>query len=97
MRKIRGANRCSTHFWGCAVDIDPANNRLKWNSKRARLAQSEYYAVWQIVENARAVSLGRQQDRDHPNCGICLNTPQPSRYTFSNSSRVKSSFYLFLS
>lgn len=64
VRKMRGGSSWSTHSWGIAWDIDPANNQLRWNRTRARLARKEYEAYWRIVEAAGALSLGRARDFD---------------------------------
>lgn len=64
VRKMRGGSSWSTHSWGIAWDLDPANNRLRWNSTRARFAQPKYDKYWKIVEDAGALSLGRARDFD---------------------------------
>jgi hypothetical protein len=64
VRKMRGGSSYSMHSWGIAVDLDPANNQLRWNHTRARFAQPEYAPFWRIVEDAGAVSLGRARDFD---------------------------------
>lgn len=64
VRKMRGGSGYSMHSWGIAVDIDPANNRLRWGRDRAKLAQKEYNTFWRIVENAGAISLGRLRNFD---------------------------------
>ena len=63
-RKMRGADRWSTHAYGCAIDLDPAHNRLKWHSGTARFSGIEYNEFWNIVEMAGATSLGRVKDYD---------------------------------
>lgn len=63
-RRIRGGNRWSEHAFSCAVDLDPAHNRLRWDHTKARFAQPEYEAFWQIVEASGARSLGREKDFD---------------------------------
>ena len=64
VRKMRGANRYSTHSWGISVDLDPANNQLRWKSPRARFSSKEYIPFWEIVEANGATSLGRARDFD---------------------------------
>ncbi|EIJ33349.1 M15 family metallopeptidase [Thiothrix nivea] len=64
VRKIRGGNYYSTHAWGIAVDIDPANNRLDWGKSKASLAKPEYNAWWEIIESTGAQSLGRRKNYD---------------------------------
>lgn len=64
VRKMRGGSRYSMHSWGIAVDLDPANNQLRWRKNRATFARPEYNEFWRIVENAGALSLGRVRDFD---------------------------------
>lgn len=64
VRRMRGGTKMSTHSWACAIDFDPARNRLKWRSDRARLAQPDAVKFWEIWESVGWVSLGRTQDRD---------------------------------
>lgn len=64
VRRMRGGTKMSTHSWACAIDFDPARNRLKWRSNRARLAQPDAVKFWEIWESVGWVSLGRTQDRD---------------------------------
>ena len=64
VRKMRGGSSYSMHSWGIAVDLDPANNRLRWGRDRAKFAQPEYNAFWRIVEGAGATSLGRVRNFD---------------------------------
>lgn len=64
VRKMRGGSSWSMHSWGIAVDLDPANNRLRWDRDRARFAKPEYDEFWRIVEDAGAVSLGRLRNFD---------------------------------
>ena len=65
VRKMRGSSTTwSTHSWGIAVDLDPDNNRLKWNKNRAGFAKEEYLAFWKIVETEGWTSLGRARDFD---------------------------------
>lgn len=64
VRKMRGGSQLSTHSWGSAIDIDPANNRLRWGSDRASLAKSSYKAFWSFWEAEGWVSLGRKKNYD---------------------------------
>lgn len=64
VRKKRGGSTMSMHSYGIAVDMDPLNNRLRWDHTRAKLALIDYIPFWDIVEEAGAYSLGRTQDRD---------------------------------
>mgnify|MGYP000232690744 CR=1 FL=1 len=63
-RAIRGGTRKSTHARGIAVDLDPANNRLRWGRDRASFARPEYVPFWNIVEGYGATSLGRAANFD---------------------------------
>jgi hypothetical protein len=64
VRKMRGGSAYSMHSWGIAVDLDPANNRLRWGRDRAKFAHADYNAFWRIVEDAGAISLGRLRNFD---------------------------------
>jgi len=65
VRRKRGSTSSwSVHAWGAAVDIDPANNQLRWGRDRARLAQPEYEPFWEIVEKQGWTSLGRKKNYD---------------------------------
>ena len=64
VRKVRGANRLSTHSWGIAIDWDPAHNRLRWNSTKARLAKNAYKPWHGFWEENGWVNLGREKDFD---------------------------------
>lgn len=64
VRKMRGGTNWSIHSWGCAVDIDPDNNQLKWGRDRATLAKAAYDPFWKIVEDEGGVSLGRLRNYD---------------------------------
>jgi hypothetical protein len=64
IREIRGGNFLSTHAWGIAVDLDPANNQLRWGRGKAAFSKPEYEPFWEIVESTGAVSLGRKKNYD---------------------------------
>jgi peptidoglycan hydrolase-like protein with peptidoglycan-binding domain len=64
VRKMRGGSSWSQHAWGCAADIDPDNNQLKWGKDRAWLARPVYNDFWKIVENEGWNSLGRSRGYD---------------------------------
>jgi Putative peptidoglycan binding domain/D-alanyl-D-alanine carboxypeptidase len=65
IRRMRGGNSWSQHAWGCAVDIDPDNNQLKWGRDRASFAKPVYDKFWNIVENEGWNSLGRSRGYDY--------------------------------
>ena len=52
------------HSWGIAVDLNPAQNRLKWDDKKAVFAKPVYLPFWEIVESYGGVSLGREKNFD---------------------------------
>lgn len=64
VRKMRGGSSFSTHSWGCAIDLDPDNNQLRWGKDRAKMARPEYNDYWKIVESEGGVSLGRERNMD---------------------------------
>lgn len=64
VRKMRGGSSWSIHSWGCAVDLDPDRNQLKWGRDKAYLARPEYEPFWKIVENEGWTSLGRARNMD---------------------------------
>lgn len=64
VRKMRGGSAYSMHSWGIAVDLDPANNSLRWGRDLAKFAHKDYDAFWRIVEDAGAISLGRLRNFD---------------------------------
>lgn len=65
VRRMRGGSSWSQHAWGCAVDIDPDNNQLKWGKDRAWLARPVYNDFWKIVEKEGWNSLGRSRGYDY--------------------------------
>lgn len=64
-RKMRGGSSWSMHSWGIAVDLDPANNQLKWGRDRATFAKPVYEPFWKIVESHGFTSLGRKYNYDY--------------------------------
>jgi len=64
VRKVRGGSSYSMHSWGIAVDLDPDNNQLKWNSKQATFAKPAYNRFWEFVYDEGAISLGKERDYD---------------------------------
>ena len=64
VRKMRGGSSWSIHSWGAAVDLDPDNNRLRWDNTRASFAKQEYEPFWDIVEQEGWISLGRRRNYD---------------------------------
>lgn len=64
VRKMRGGSAWSMHSWGIAIDFDPARNRLRWKSNKARLAAPDAEKFWRIWEDEGWVSLGRARNMD---------------------------------
>lgn len=64
VRKMRGGSSWSIHSWGCAVDLDPDRNQLKWGRDKAYFARPEYEPFWKIVEAEGWTSLGRAKNFD---------------------------------
>ncbi len=64
IRPIRRGKVMSIHSWGCAVDIDPVNNKLSWGKDRAKLAERDYDPFWDIVYDEGWIGLGPEKDYD---------------------------------
>ena len=64
-RNLRGsADKLSMHAFGCAIDLDPANNQLTWKSDKARFAQPVYTKFIEIMEKWGWYSLGKYKNYD---------------------------------
>jgi hypothetical protein len=65
VRKMRGsASAWSIHSWGCAVDIDPDHNQLKFKRAQATLDNPPFDPFWSFVYDEGAIGLGRERDYD---------------------------------
>jgi hypothetical protein len=64
VRKMRGGSAWSIHSWGCAVDLDPDRNQLKWGKDKAAFAKPEYDKFWEFVYAEGAISLGKERNFD---------------------------------
>lgn len=65
VRKMRGsATAWSIHSWGCAVDIDPDHNQLKFHRAQATLDNPPFDPFWSFVYDEGAIGLGRERDYD---------------------------------
>lgn len=65
VRKMRGsATAWSKHSWGCAVDIDPEHNQLKFKRAQAALDNPPFDPFWRFVYDDGAIGLGRELDYD---------------------------------
>lgn len=71
VRKMRGGSNYSMHSWGAAIDWNPANNRLRWDSRKATLALPEYEEFWKAWERQGGVSLGRVKNFDWMHIQFC--------------------------
>ncbi len=63
-RKMRGGSSLSTHAFACALDIDPANNQLRWGADRAKMASPKCAAFLDAFEAEGWISLGRERNFD---------------------------------
>lgn len=63
-RRMRGGTSWSMHSWGIAVDLNPANNQLRWGADQAQFAGSAYTAFWNICEAHGATVAGRAWGKD---------------------------------
>lgn len=64
VRKIRGGSTWSTHSWGIAIDIDPANNQLRWGRDKAWLSKPRYFDFLDIINQEGWTSLGQKRNYD---------------------------------
>lgn len=64
VRKMRGGTRWSMHAYGCAWDVDPDRNQLRWGRDKATLDESAYKPFWDIVYAEGALSLGLERNYD---------------------------------
>lgn len=64
VRKMRGGTRWSMHAFGCAWDVDPDRNQLKFKREMASLDDAPYAPFWAIVEANGGLSLGRLKNYD---------------------------------
>lgn len=63
-RNKRRGTSLSTHAWAIAIDWDPNNNKLRWDSNRASMAGPEFSAWWAAWEDEGWCSLGRTANFD---------------------------------
>jgi hypothetical protein len=64
VRKMRGGRSWSTHAWGCAIDLDPARNRFKWDHRKAGFAHEDCAPFIEAFQQEGWVSLGASRDFD---------------------------------
>jgi peptidoglycan hydrolase-like protein with peptidoglycan-binding domain len=72
VRKMRGGSAWSTHSWGCAIDVDPDNNQLRWGKDRAAFGRPEYKEFLDCFEQQGWVSLLRARNFDAMHMQACL-------------------------
>lgn len=70
-RRITGGIRWSTHAYGCAIDLDPDHNQLKWGRDRARFARPEYDYFWRVVDDLGLQGLGPAKNFDWMHVQAC--------------------------
>ena len=63
-RRMRGGTQWSTHSWGVAIDLNAAENRLRWGADRALFAGAEYSPMIDIFERNGWYNLGRHRNYD---------------------------------
>jgi len=64
VRKKRGGTSWSTHAWGCAIDLDPDRNQLKWGKDKAFFAHPESKKFIDIWYEEGWKNLGVEQNYD---------------------------------
>lgn len=60
VRKVRGGSSWSIHSWGCAIDLDPEHNQLKYSRDLATMPEK----VIEIFEDNGWISLGNARNYD---------------------------------
>ena len=63
-RLMRGGSQWSTHSWGVAIDLNAAENQLRWGADRALFAKAEYKPMIDIFESYGWYNLGRHKNFD---------------------------------
>lgn len=65
VRLMRGSTSAwSIHSWGCAFDMDPERNQLKFHRAQATLDDPPYAKFWEFVYGEGAIGLGPERDYD---------------------------------
>lgn len=64
VRKMRGGNSWSMHAYGIAIDLNPAQNQLRWNHTKARFALPDCKMLHKIFQDEGWVNLGIARDID---------------------------------
>lgn len=64
VRRMRGGTRWSMHAYGCAWDVDPDRNQLRWTRDKATLDEAVYKPFWDIIYEEGALSLGKERNYD---------------------------------
>jgi len=63
-RLKRGGSTWSLHSWAIAIDLDPAQNRLKSSCPNAAFCADEYLPMIKAFEKEGWTSLGRAKNYD---------------------------------
>lgn len=63
-RKKIGGSVLSTHSWGIAIDLDPANNQLRWDRHKAKFAKPEYKPLLEAFYKNGFINLGVEKNYD---------------------------------
>lgn len=64
VRKKRGGSTWSSHAFAAAIDLDPANNKLRMKAPEASFSQSPYIPMIKAFESEGWTSLGRAKNYD---------------------------------
>lgn len=70
VRKIRGGSRYSSHSYGCSIDINSSDNKLRWDKNQATMAGPEYEKFWTAIYRNGGRSLGIERDYDFMHWGF---------------------------
>lgn len=63
-RPKRGGTSWSAHAFAVAIDLDPDNNKLRWNKSRASFSKPEYKPMRDAFNRNNLMSLGECYDFD---------------------------------
>lgn len=65
VRQMRGSKVWSTHAWAIAMDLNPAQNQLKWGKDKALFAKPEYQVMIEIFEKYGFYNQGKYKNNDY--------------------------------
>lgn len=63
-RNMRGGKSLSTHAYAAALDINPMQNQLRWNSDKAAMAKKDCAPFLDAFAAEGWISLGRERNYD---------------------------------